>query len=303
MCPLQDQSIHASRASRLRRLGRHFGACRLDTVSAHRIGFSLVELLVVVAILALLFGLVLPAVQSSRESARRATCGNHLRQIGTGLHAYHAAKKSFPPGGIEWRSQADRTQNKRQLAWSAFLLPFIEEQAVYGMLDLSKSYDSERNAAGAARVVSTYLCPSVSRSTPLVNGRGASDYGGIYGERIDWPGRDSADRRNDPPKGIMLYDRRISIREIRDGTSHTLIVSEDSNWSDGQWIDGRNIFDQAFEINNRIPFENDIRSNHPSGALGLLADGSVQFLRDELDPHTLAAICTRARGELIKNFP
>jgi prepilin-type processing-associated H-X9-DG protein len=86
---------------------------------------------------------------------------------------------------------------------------------------------------------------------------------------------------------------------IPDGTAQTLIVSEDSGWPDGQWINGRNIFDQAFAINNRVPFENDIRSEHPGGAHGLFCDGSVRFLRETLDLPTLAALCTRAGREII----
>lgn len=265
--------------------------------------YTLVELLVAMAVMGLLLAVALPALQSARESARRTACGNRLRQIGAGLHAYHVAHKAFPPGGVEWRSPADRSRTKRQLAWSAFLLPFIDEPAVFRQLDFSKAFDAPENAGGATQVISTYLCPSAARTVLRVEGRGAIDYGGIYGERIDWPGRAAAERRNDPPKGVMLYDRRVKIRDIRDGTSHTLMVSEDSAWRDGQWINGRNIFDQAFEINNHIPFENDIRSNHSTGAQGLLADGSVHFLHEDMDLRTLAAICTRARGDIVRHFP
>ncbi len=66
-----------------------------------RVGFSLVELLVVITIIGILIGLLLPAVQAAREAARRISCSNNLRQIGIGLQDYHAAQQSFPPGGIE----------------------------------------------------------------------------------------------------------------------------------------------------------------------------------------------------------
>ncbi|MCA9268369.1 MAG: DUF1559 domain-containing protein, partial [Planctomycetales bacterium] len=198
----------------------------------------------------------------------------------------------FPPGGLEWRPPSD--PSKRQLAWSAFLLPYLEQQNVYDKLDLNKAFDAPENAAGAATILAVYVCPTSSRGAKLVDGRGPCDYGGIYGERIASP--------NNPPKGAMLYDQAISIDDIRDGTSNTLIISEDSEWADGQWINGRNLFDQAFAINQAPPYENDIRSQHPGGAQGLLADGSVHFLRETMELTTLAAICTRARGEVVSGL-
>jgi prepilin-type processing-associated H-X9-DG protein len=128
----------------------------------------------------------------------------------------------------------------------------------------------------------------------LVDGRGPSDYGGIFGERISSP--------NNPPKGVMLYDVSIPLVLIRDGASHTLIVAEDSMWPDGQWINGRNIFDQAYAINAAPPVENDIRSQHPGGAHALLADGSARFFAESLELNVLAALCTRAGGEPLGSF-
>ena len=68
-----------------------------------------------------------------------------------------------------------------------------------------------------------------------VRGRGACDYGGLYGERITSP--------NNPPKGALLYDVTFPIAAIRDGTSQTVFVGEDSQWVDGQWIYARNVFE------------------------------------------------------------
>jgi len=255
-------------------------------------GFTLVELLVVVAIIGILLSLLLPAVQAARSEARRMSCGNNLREIGIGLHGYHGVHKRFPPGGIERRSA--RYPNGRQLAWSAFLLPFIEQQAIHKMIDFDKAFDDPANADAAATIIATYLCPSVPRQSALVQGRGACDYGGIYGQRITGP--------NYPPNGTMIYNRAISIREIIDGTACTLIISEDSGWQDGQWINALNVFDQAFPINQAPSFENDIRSLHPCGANGLFCDGSVRFLHEEMERETLAAICTRNGREIVDTF-
>lgn len=250
-------------------------------------GWTLIELLVVLAVIGVLTGLLLPAVQQVREAARRTACANNLRQIGVALQNHHAALGHFPMGGMEWRG-AD--PSKRQLAWSAFLLPWIEQQQVYDHIDFEKPFDAPENASAAATIIATYICPSGPRGPTLVDGRGPADYGGIYGERISGP--------NQPPKGVMLYDRTIAASDILDGVAYTLVVSEDTGWPDGQWINGRNIFDQAFAINQAPDFENDIRSHHPLGANGCFCDGHVAFLPETMDMDVLAAICTRAGREV-----
>lgn len=252
-----------------------------------RRALTLVELLVVIAIIGTLVSLLMPAIQMVRESARRTACMNHQRQIGIALQAHHAAHQAFPVGTVEWRRSSDLSQ--RQLAWSVYLLPFLEQQNVFDQLDLNFAFDAPENAEGAAQIIPVFICPSSLRGTQRVRGRGPSDYGGIFGERIT--------SRNDPPKGTLIHDRAIRFRDITDGSSNTLIVSEDTGWQDGQWIDGRNVFDQAFPINAAPPFENDIRSEHPAGAVGTFCDGSVRFLSQSIDPIPLAAICTRAGGE------
>ncbi len=257
--------------------------------------FTLVELLVVLGVIGVLLGLLLPAVQAAREAARRTGCVNNLRQIGIGLHNYHDCLHRFPPGGVEPRPAWPRG---RQLAWSAFILPYVEQRPVYDELDFGRAFDSPENRAAAAHVIPFYLCPTVSRESNLVDGRGACDYGGIYGERITSP--------NNPPKGVMIYDRAFRIADIKDGTSTTLIISEDGGWKDGQWINGRNVFDQAYAINWKPPqaylIENEIRSDHPGGAYGLFVDGAVRYLSETMDLKTLAAICTRARGEIVTDL-
>lgn len=255
-------------------------------------GFSLVELLVVITMLAGLISLFLPAVQASREAARKATCASHLRQIGLALNSYHGAQAAFPTGCVDWRPWGN-TSN-RQVAWSALILPFLEEQHVYDLLDLNKAFDDIANALAAATPIAVFRCPSSLHVEPTVEGRGRSDFGGIYGERINSPNR--------PPKGIMLLDQAVSLKQITDGASRTIIVGEDTFWPEGQWINGRNIFDQGFPINAVAGFENDISSDHPGGAQVLYAGGAVQFLVEETEQRLLGSICTRSRGEVISAF-
>lgn len=269
---------------------RTHAAC--PTERRRRCAFTLVELLVVIAVIGLLVGLLLPAVQAARESARRTACTNNLHQIGIGMQGYHEAHETFPPGGIEL---AVRTPGGRQYAWCAFLLPFVEQTALYEAIDFSQPYYAEANRAAAGTPLPLFLCPSASgTSDRLATGLGATDYGGIFGERITSP--------NDPPKGVMLYDQPVRLADVRDGASSTLMVSEDSEWQRSQWINATNVFDQAFAINAAPKFENDIRSRHAGGANGLFCDASVRFLGESMELEVLAAICTRDGGEVLDGF-
>jgi prepilin-type N-terminal cleavage/methylation domain-containing protein/prepilin-type processing-associated H-X9-DG protein len=252
-------------------------------------GFSLVELLVVIAIIGVLGALLLPAVQKAREAANRAKCANNLEQIGTALHSYHHTYNTFPPGGIEWRPPGNHTN--RQLAWSLFILPYLEQEPLYKKLDLSTPFDSPQNAEGAATVLPIYLCPSKNRNDYRFDGRGLIDYGGIFGQALFG--------NNSPPNGTLLFDKPIRISMITDGTSHTVMVSEDTQRNDGQWINAMNLFDVAAPINCGPIYDPDIHSEHPGGANGLFADASVRFLKETMDLHVLAAIVTRAGGEVI----
>ncbi len=259
---------------------------------------TLIELLVVVAIIGLVVALLLPAVQAAREAARRARCQNNLRQIGLALHAYHDNFRCLPVGCVELRVGASPAQLlRKQLAWSAYLLPFLEQASVFAQIDLNKPFDSPENKSAAARVLDVYVCPSQPRQNYLIDGRAVCDYGGMYGERITAgpPHFRTAEQRS----GVMIYDRGVPLRRIVDGTSQTIIVGEDTGFGDGQWINGRNIFDQAYGI-EKVPtgvYENDLHSEHSRGAFALFCDGSVRFLDSSIELLTLAALCTRAGKE------
>ncbi|MAT73019.1 MAG: prepilin-type cleavage/methylation domain-containing protein [Planctomycetaceae bacterium] len=271
--------------------------------------FSLVELLVTISVIGVLVALLLPAVQAARESARRSQCANRLRQIGVALHGHHAAHAALPVGCQEKRIPR-KTPEGRQLAWSAALLPYLEQDVVAQRVDFSQAYDAPANHAAAGAVISVYLCPSVTRradgregplvATPVLGdatarfAAGAIDFGGIYG----------ADGVSPSANGVMVYDRAIALREVTDGTSQTLAVGEDSGrgaaW-DGQWINGENVFDVNGQINRYQ--HNELWSDHPGGATTLWCDGAVHFLHDEMDSSVLAAACTRSGDETIGFAP
>jgi prepilin-type N-terminal cleavage/methylation domain-containing protein/prepilin-type processing-associated H-X9-DG protein len=256
-------------------------------------GMTLVELLVVCAVIAGLMAVLLPAAQSAREAARRVSCLNNLRHVGCALHGHLLSRRAFPVGCTEWRAPG-KTGAERCLAWSSRILPWLEEQAVADRIDFGKPFDHAANAAAAATPLAIFRCPSADRTELLVAGMGRSDYGGVTGERITSP--------NNPEKGGLIHDRGFGQREIPDGLSRTVLVGECAAgpWSDGQWINGRNLFDQAYAV-NWPTWEDELRSRHPGGGHALFGDGAVRLLGDTLDPRVLAAVCTRAGGEAVSD--
>ena len=252
------------------------------------------------AIIGVLVATLLPAVQAAREAARRAECQNHLRQIGIALHLFHDTHGRLPIGCTDKR--VPRTNpNGRQFAWSADILPHLEEESLWKQIDFSAPYDSAANAGVAAKIIGVYLCPSTAR---LATGRGGSlvsdttggtpylaaaiDYGGIYG----------AAQVSPAANGVLLYDRPVKFSEITDGTSYTLALAEDTGrgWTmDGEWINGENIYDVSNLINTQQ--HNEIWSDHPGGAMVMWCDGAATLLNESIDFLVLKAICTRAGGE------
>jgi prepilin-type N-terminal cleavage/methylation domain-containing protein/prepilin-type processing-associated H-X9-DG protein len=262
-----------------------------------RRAFSLVELLVVIAIIGVLAGLLLPAIQAARESARRASCSNNLRQVGLATLQFHSARNTFPAGCTDCRNGSNLSG--RQLSWLTFILPFLEEEKTRADFDTNSAFDSAANRSVASRPISAYLCPSTVRLRPArkdaqftADGLAAADYGGIFGAEI----------ANTPlDNGTLIYERLIRIRDITDGTSFTLLAAENTGRGSGndasQWANGQNIYKIDTTI-NLVPFD-EIWSDHTGGAQAVFADGSVRFLNDSLEFIVLQAIASRAIGDFV----
>jgi len=268
--------------------------------AAARAGMTLIELLVVMAIIGMAAALLLPAVQAARETARRAQCQNNLHQTGVALHLYHDANGHFPVGCVDKRVPRTNPEGL-QLAWSAAILPQLDEPALWRQVDFESAYDSADNAAAAIVVVATYLCPSAVRTAPgredsivgnplpasgTADYRAAAiDYGGIYGAAGVSPSAN----------GVFLYGREVKLADVTDGASHTLAIAEDSGrgWlANGEWINGENIYNVGNPINTQQ--DNEIWSDHPGGAMALWCDGSVALLAESIELPLLRALCTRA---------
>ena len=260
-------------------------------------GFTLIELLVVIAIIAVLIALLLPAVQAAREAARRISCVNNLKQVGLALHGYHDAHNTFPAGG--W------TVGTMNSGWSAAILPWLEQPALYAGLNLGFPYNNAANSTAAHTSLQVYLCPSEPRST-LWNQAPAdpfpsadADYGGMFGPR----GLGNPSFTNNPPAGPMIFNQPISLAQITDGSSATIAVGEAPEAINALWASGHNLFDQSAPINARPPteFGEELTSQHPGGVNVVFADGSVHFLKNSTAPVPLAALCTRGIGEVVSS--
>jgi prepilin-type N-terminal cleavage/methylation domain-containing protein len=129
-----------------------------------RRAFTLIELLVVIAIIAVLIALLLPAVQAAREAARRIQCVSNLKQIGIALHGYHDSYNTFPAGG--WIAIFGQPlTNNMNMGWSASVLPWLEQNPLYGGLNFSYPYNIAVNSTAAYTVLQVYLCPSEPRKS------------------------------------------------------------------------------------------------------------------------------------------
>ncbi len=142
----------------------------LSASRSQRRGFTLIELLVVIAIIAVLVALLLPAVQQAREAARRAQCKNNLKQLGLGIHNFIEVKNGFPP----------LTLGSDRLTWYAVILPFMDLQAQYEMLDFDAVSNSGNNynnlRSGAFSNIGAWVCPTRRSSSRNANGNPTSDY-------------------------------------------------------------------------------------------------------------------------------
>jgi prepilin-type N-terminal cleavage/methylation domain-containing protein len=186
-----------------------------------RAAFTLVELLVVIAILGVLVGLLLPAVQQTREAARCAECKNNLRQLGLSLQSYHGSNGRFPSG----QQGGGLPPNDMTFSAISRLLPYLEQEDAYNRIDFTLPVSHPRNDAARMLEIPGLRCPSDSSNN--ISGLGGSlNYYTNKGNGIIWQGPVGVNAAFPEQNGVMYFQSNVRMRDVSDGTSHTSAFCE-----------------------------------------------------------------------------
>src|SRR5688572_13967317 len=277
--------------------------------------FTLVEILVVIAIIGLLIAMLLPALQQSREAARRTACANNMKQMGVAIAGYQLTNTVFPSSNTDDVFSWDAGGRLPNHSWGSLILPYIEMTALESSINYSISAMHADNRRAAATIVPIYRCPAYTGPDFTADSHyppdtyaignyvsiGASDVDHIWG--VD-----------EKPEGVIFPLSQIKPAEIIDGLSKTMFIAESREEKLRVWIDGRTAANTALRYDpfgapnsagislNYTPYykEGDIESDygpssmHPGGALHLFGDGSVRFVTDNITAANYVAFCTRA---------
>lgn len=269
-------------------------------------GFTVIELFLVMGIVAVSVALILPAVQSSRNAARRNQCTNNMKEIGLALHNYHDAFNTYPPGWVKGN----------QFAWSVHLLTFIEQVNIYNELNFLTKYDKDNRLLRSR--IETYRCPD-DRGVDLAAGLGRSNYAGVM---VGKPSNTTAESTHGG--GSFGVNSRRNFRSFRDGTSNTIMVGErrstakagkqkgaqkdggDVHGTEGTWV-GTNPGELSIVSSSELGTPNSstygaFSSPHAGGANFLLGDGAIKLISEKIDKTTFAQICTTDGGEANGDF-
>jgi prepilin-type N-terminal cleavage/methylation domain-containing protein/prepilin-type processing-associated H-X9-DG protein len=254
-------------------------------------GFTLVELLVVISVIGILVAMLLPAVQMLRESARRTTCGNHLRQQGLGLLSFESTNGSFPHGSTF----------SNRISWVVFTMEFFEQAAIGKSFDLQTPWNGPENTPAWQTRLSLFACPSSDKDYA-----GLTDYCGISGSWRSISGNVPGSRN-----GVLFQHEPgihgpVKLRDITDGLSNTIAVAEGVRVNEnngGYWAAGWHCFShEDGGINDPQAGQSEIASRHPNGAQVAMCDGSVKFLKDDLAVAMVCALCTRNESEFVRGL-
>jgi prepilin-type N-terminal cleavage/methylation domain-containing protein/prepilin-type processing-associated H-X9-DG protein len=301
----------------------------------NRRAFTLLELLVVLAIIGVLLALLLPAVMKVREAASRMSCTSNLKQLALAVHSYHDSQGGLPSG--QFQGPYGTGANSRAWSWGARLLPFIEQQ------NLSQNGGIPLRTLQASGVladrVPLFFCPSDTAISLGVTERagnllgvpvGLTNYKGVSGAnwgvdfqgkpvrlKTDWSNRGTNGSYDGLAHGDgMMYRsdwvRRFSLTFVTDGTSNTFMLGEDvpalNDWC--SWPYANNAYGTcAIPPNVKRPeggsydandWQNtwSFRSRHSGGLNFALADGSVHFLANSIDLTLYRALATVSGGEV-----
>lgn len=285
-------------------------------------GFSLVELLAVIAILGILVALLLPAVQAARETARRGQCLSHLRQIGLAFHQRHDSVGAFPHA---------TEYGTTYLSAFTTVLPYIEESGRYALYDRRFPYRNPVNLRVIEQTVPIYQCPSMDLPRTVPDDDPACDEFGAPGSYAVSTGTENP--WIGPHNGAIVFApvgassvnavSATRMKTITDGASQTLLLGEldygldnyqwgacknrTVRWGLARWgggYPGVSIGATSGKFNSGRLIAGfaelvTYRSDHPGGAHFALVDGGARFITDEIDELLLDALATRDGAEVI----
>ncbi|HEX3727334.1 MAG TPA: DUF1559 domain-containing protein [Pirellulales bacterium] len=197
---------------------------------AARPAFTLVELLVVIAIIGVLVALLLPAVQSAREAARRSSCINNLKQTAVALHNYEGSHKVYPPSTL-WNGIVNDSTN--DISTLARLLPYLEEESLSANFTLTSTEDQQmaNGTPVQALRIATFMCPSEVNDMVKFNADGTLNaYPTSYGINMGtWLVFDPTLKTI--PLGAFYPNSRLRPAHFTDGLSNTLMGAEIKTWA------------------------------------------------------------------------
>lgn len=291
-----------------------------------RNAFTMIELLFVITIIAVLIALLLPAIQSSREVARRVSCSKNLMQIGLALGNYASTHKVFPPGVVNDKGPISSMPSGYHYGWAVQILPFLELSNLSREFDFRQSVYAERNHTARDHRLSVFLCPSDGRPSIM-------SYAACHHD-IEAP--IAADNH-----GVFYLNSHVSLADITDGPAYTIFVGEfrgssapSLGWAVGTRASLRNT---GWPINAAEPFPaavgpitttfgqstygTDLKlveslikdgsipasyvggfsSHHQGTANFLFGDGSVRNISDRIETHVFRSLGHRADGNLISS--
>ena len=287
-------------------------------------GFTLIELLVVIAVIGVLIALLLPAVQMTREQARRVQCVRNLTQLGLALHHYESSHEVFPPGVVD-DPKAPITDHVVgfHFGWIPQILPFLEEQNLYHALNFNLSVYDISNATARTTRLNVLSCPSnIAPSRVSWNedqrlgvppgasiGSSTAQIDDIMTDYAACHHADEAPIASDN-NGMFFLDSSVRLEDITDGPAHTIFAGEllrrndpTLGWSSGTRATLRNTGNR---INQQTPpaplaplWVGGFGSPHPGGSNFLLGDGSVKFLKDTINMGVYHKLGHRRDGEIV----
>ena len=206
-------------------------------------GFTIIEQLVVIAVISLLVSLLLPAIQQSREAAQRLSCRNKLYQLGLAMQNYHSAHNVFPPGGVHMTTARPGTiptgneLTDGRAPWSVLILPYLDESTRYNSFDLQATFAVRRdktsqtpepNLTQQFLPLTKYECPSdVSGANGLCSNYAACQGGGDADDAVE----KSVLILGQQPRlffdnGMFFHNSSVGIKDLTDGSSNTVMIGE-----------------------------------------------------------------------------